>query len=291
MFNRSNGYNVLIDELVPPEKIWSKAPRYISIALTNACDLNCPFCYAPKHPASLNYDILTKWLIELDNNGCLGVGFGGGEPTLYKGFSKLCNFLARKTELAVSLTTHGHRLTNSLLKDLKHNVNFIRISMDGINARYEAIRECSFQSFLEILTKLQRDFLFGINYVVNSDTIGDLNKAIEIAEKFSASEFLLLPEVGYGRGKEIDELTYKKLKKWVSSYTGKIPLTISENQVEGMDVCNPFKDGENLSSYAHIDATGILKYNSYDEKGEKINTQSLISALENLKNNKKVMLQ
>lgn len=77
-FNRTTGINILVDEITPPTSMWSAAPRHVSVALTNACDLACSHCYAPKKPAMLVFDRLTSWLANLDTNGCIGVGFGGG---------------------------------------------------------------------------------------------------------------------------------------------------------------------------------------------------------------------
>ena len=97
LFNRATGSNILIDEIVPPPASWSLAPRHVSVALTNACDLSCPHCYAPKNFAALDLSKLVRWLIELDANGCLGVGFGGGEPTLYPELCELSSFVEQKT--------------------------------------------------------------------------------------------------------------------------------------------------------------------------------------------------
>src|SRR5271154_6506955 len=77
-FWRETGLNILLDEVRVPARLWSNAPRHISVALTNACDLSCDFCYAPKLSASLDVERVFAWLLELDANGCLGVGFGGG---------------------------------------------------------------------------------------------------------------------------------------------------------------------------------------------------------------------
>jgi len=41
IFNRMTGANILIDEISVPIAGWSSAPRQISVALTNACDLKC----------------------------------------------------------------------------------------------------------------------------------------------------------------------------------------------------------------------------------------------------------
>jgi hypothetical protein len=39
LFDRNSGLNVLFDEALVPKHRWSRAPRQVSIALTNACDL------------------------------------------------------------------------------------------------------------------------------------------------------------------------------------------------------------------------------------------------------------
>jgi hypothetical protein len=59
MFNRTTGLNVLLDELGAPGLVDS-APRQVSVALTNACDLACPHCHAPKNPAALNFKRLSS---------------------------------------------------------------------------------------------------------------------------------------------------------------------------------------------------------------------------------------
>ncbi|MEQ1144427.1 radical SAM protein [Acinetobacter soli] len=148
-FDRFTGLNILIDEVIPPENDWSKAPRQVSVALTNVCDLHCEFCYAPKVKASLQLDQLKRWIKELDQLGTLGIGFGGGEPTLYPHFSEICKYTANETELAVTFTTHGHRLTDTLLSNLKGNVHFIRISIDGVGQTYEGFRGRKFDRLIE----------------------------------------------------------------------------------------------------------------------------------------------
>ena len=112
LFNRNTGLNVLIDEIRVPTALHSRAPRQVSIALTNRCDLACVHCYAPKSRDELRFDEVARWLDELDENGTLAVGFGGGEPTLHAEFVKLCRYAAHETRLSVSLTTHGHHIDN-----------------------------------------------------------------------------------------------------------------------------------------------------------------------------------
>lgn len=282
IYNRDTGTNILVDEIILPPNSWSTAPRQVSIALTNVCDLACSHCYAPKSPATLALNKLTNWLIELDANGCVSVGFGGGEPTLYKRLVELCYYAVTRTNLAVTMTTHAHILSDRLLGELAGNLHFIRVSMDGVGSTYESIRHCPFDALITRIKAIRRVFKFGINFVVNSFTIGDLNAAVELAEDLGASEFLLLPEVPIGQGAGIDNETVNTLKKWVYGYNGSVPITVSEYGSDGLPTCNPFINENGLDAYAHIDAFGILKRTSYDLTGVTIRENGIMPALEKL---------
>lgn len=279
IFDRSTGANLLVDEVRVPPPLWSAAPRNVSVALTNACDLHCPYCYAPKGPAKLDADRLVVWLDELDSQGCLSVGFGGGEPTLCRHLPHLCRYVAQCTRLAVTFTTHGHRLDDSLAAELSGNVHFIRVSMDGVGATYEALRGRCFPSLRERLATVRQLAPFGINFVVNSRTLPDLDAATTLAADHGAAEFLLLPEQPVrGRG-GIDSRTTQALGDWVNSYEGPIRLTVSEGGAAGLPICDPLVGEGGLRAYAHIDASGRLKRTSYDHSGVSIGFDGVMEAL------------
>ncbi|MGZ0707616.1 radical SAM protein [Coraliomargarita sp. W4R53] len=284
LFSRASGTNVLVDEIVPPEGMWSKAPRQVSIALTNSCDLSCSYCFAPKTRATLNFDPLIAWLDELDANGTIGVGFGGGEPTLYRRFAELCQYASQNTNLAVTFTTHGHHLNDMLLAKLKGHVHYIRVSMDGIGATYERLRRRSFESLTQRLNAIREISAFGINYVVNSDTLPEIDDAVQFAETAGASEFLLLPEQPVKGHGGISPKNMNSLQKWVERYTGKLRLSVSENGSEGLPTCNPFKNETTLQAYAHIDAHAVLKPTSYSPSGISISNRNILTSLSELQN-------
>lgn len=284
LFARGSGVNLLIGEIVPPKSMWAAAPRQVSIALTNTCDLSCSYCFAPKTHAALAFDRIASWLNELDANGTIGVGFGGGEPTLYHRFAELCAYTSRNTGLAVTFTTHGHHLDETLLAQLRGNVHFARVSMDGIGTTYERLRGRSFDVLAQRLTALKEIVPFGINYVVNSCTLPDIDSAAEFAERVGASEFLLLPEQAVnGRGGIADE-TAQKLREWVESYSGGMRLAVSEKGADGMPTSDPFENETGLLAYAHIDADGVLKPSSYALQGTLIDSRGVLIALAELLN-------
>ncbi len=276
-FDRVTGLNVLLDEITVPADCLSLAPKYVSIALTNLCNLKCSHCYAPKNNSSLEFELLKVWLKELDDNGTLGVGFGGGEPFLYKNIAELCEYVSSDTTLALSITTHGHFLTEELVSQLKGKVNFYRLSMDGIGETYEKIRGRSFQQFTDKVKIISRNSKFGINFVVNEKTINDLDNALSFAESVGAFEFLLLPQVKTPNEESISIEQLEKLKEWVNRKNCKIRLAISSSFAEGFPVCSFSESDQTQRRFLHIDASGTLKEASFNTEGVKIKSNIIES--------------
>jgi MoaA/NifB/PqqE/SkfB family radical SAM enzyme len=283
MFNRMTGLNILLDEVRVPPALWAVAPRHVSIALTNACDLTCSYCFAPKNPAVLDFERVADWLVELDVNGCLGIGFGGGEPTLYRRLVELCQYATKHTALAVTLTTHAHRLDDGLVTALAGSVHFVRVSMDGVGTTYEELRGRPFVAFRQRLEIIRSLAAFGINYVVNSRTLPDLDAASALAAEVGAAEFMLLPEQPVRGNGGIDDQTTQALQRWVNEYQGSVPITVSEVGSDGLPTCNPLPDECGLRAYAHIDAWGTLKRSSFDKYGVAISAHGVMRALRTLR--------
>lgn len=284
LFDRLSGLNILVDELRPKEAIWSTAPRQVSIALTNVCDLHCAYCYAPKHKASLHTDQVLGWLKELDTEGCLGIGFGGGEPTLHPDFVNICKRAAGETQLAVTFTTHGHRLTPQLAERLKGSIHFVRISVDGVGRTYEEQRGKQFASLLRGIESIATLAPFGINVVVNERTVAELDALSELAQEVGASELLLLPQQATSTVASMDGVVSRALQGWVSNYIGKVRLAVSEAGASGLPTCDPLPDERGLQAYAHIDASGMLRASSYSPACVKIEDAGALSALKRLRN-------
>lgn len=277
--------NILINEIPVPASLYSRAPRQVSIALTNRCDLACAHCYAPKSRHELRYDAVTGWLAELDASGTLGVGFGGGEPTLYPRFIELCQHAAHKTQLSVTFTTHGHHIDDAMADELRGNVHFIRLSMDGVGHTYETIRRRSFNDFLVHMKLVRTIASFGINFVVNEHTLPDLDEAVAIAADLGCSELLLLPQMATRRCSRVDDDTLQGLRRWVETYRGNIKLCINEGSSEGFPTCDPVAAERGLRAYAHVDAAGTLKPSSYHTTGVPIGAEGMLNAIDQLVHN------
>lgn len=282
VFDRRTGLNVLLDEVEPPERTWSAAPRQVSIAVTNACDLACSYCYAPKHRAVLEKVDLLRWMDELDQAGAFGVGFGGGEPTLYRHLPEVCAHAAENTDLAVTMTTHGLRWNADLISRLRGTVNFVRVSVDGVGSTYERLRGRSFTQLRDALDAIAGDFQWGMNTVINQDTVGDLDAIVAVAAEHGASELLLLPEQPTAGTTGAGEGTLRVLQSWVGAYTGPVPLATSAEAELGVPTADALPREVGLRSYAHIDASGTARTSSYAPSGVRIGEDGVIAALEQL---------
>ena len=286
LFDRESGLNVLFDEVKVPSRWHTPFPRFMSMALTNACDLRCSFCYAPKFTARLDSRAAVTWAAELDKGGCLGLGFGGGEPTLHPDFVSLCQRVAEETQLAVTFTTHGHRLTDDKVSRLAGAVHFMRISMDGVGETYTRIRNRPFGALIEKLALARKISPFGVNYVVNSNTVRDLDSAAKVAFDCGAFEMLLLPERPVAGKGGIDDLTRRLMVEWISRNSHLRLAISSAGPHEGIPIADPFPDeSDELIAYAHIDASRRLKVSSFSPRVVTVET-TVESALAELRKQK-----
>ncbi|TQS42772.1 radical SAM protein [Cryptosporangium phraense] len=279
LFDRATGMNILLDEVDVPMEQFARAPRYVSIALTNVCG----YCYAPKQAAALDLDRVVSWAVELDGAGCLGVGFGGGEPTAYRRFADLCARVAGTTSLAVTFTTHGHRITPGLADELRGSVHFARLSVDGVGETYERLRGRPFAAVTTAAARLRSIAPLGINTVVNSDTIEELDDLAAFAVDAGASELLLLPEQPTAAVAGISDADAGRLAQWIRASRLPLRLAISRSGLEESVPAVEVVPGEQpLDAYLHVDATGVLRRNSYAEVGVPVG-ESIMSAVQAFK--------
>lgn len=115
LFDRDTGTNVLIDN-AKTRGLKRAAPRMLQVAITNACDKDCSFCYRPMEAKNRwTFDDIVELAHVCDRWGVLEIAFGGGEPTLFPRFPELLREIWTTTGMCPSFTTHGKRLTPELL--------------------------------------------------------------------------------------------------------------------------------------------------------------------------------
>ena len=255
----------------------------VSFSLTNRCNLHCPHCFVAKGRSDLPFSLLTKWLVELDGNGCLEVGFGGGEPLLHPDFSAICGFVHSRTGMACTFTTNGTLLSEKMVESIRGNVDFCRISMDGWEQIHKRSRGVSFASLVSTIANVAGKIRVGVNYLVNDETVGDLERVAHLLASLSVEELLLLPEIGARGEILLSKSGISTLRGWVASYDGPLRLRGSERTcAEILPSVLPPGD-EALLRYVHVDADGIMKPDSFASAGVPIGSGSFLDAFQLLK--------
>jgi MoaA/NifB/PqqE/SkfB family radical SAM enzyme len=169
--------------------------------------------------------------------------------------------------------------------ELRGGVNFIRVSMDGIGHTYESIRRRSFHDLLARMKLVRTITSFGVNFVINEQTLPDLEEAVAIAADLGSCELLLLPQIATRRCSRVDDDTLQGLQRWVEAYRGSLRLCIDEGSAEGFPTCDPVAAERGLRAYAHVDAAGVLKPRSYHATGVPIGAEGVLSAINRLAHN------
>ncbi|MFZ5439196.1 MAG: radical SAM protein [Myxococcota bacterium] len=107
------------------------APRTVMVALTNACNKTCAFCYRPTDAASrFTFDGVLELARFLDDWGVLELTFGGGEPTIFPRFGELLRAIWAQTRLCPSFTTNGLRLRETgLLRTIRGAYGQLQLSV------------------------------------------------------------------------------------------------------------------------------------------------------------------
>ncbi len=156
LFDRQTGTNMLVANETT-RTLTRSAPRLVQVALTNACDKSCSFCYRPLDARSRwTFDGILDLARFCDRWGVLEITFGGGEPTLFPRFAQLLHEIWSQTRLCPSFTTHGGHLTPELLRAIRGAYGQLQVSV------YD---EDDTGAIIDLLVREKARF--GLNYLVS----------------------------------------------------------------------------------------------------------------------------
>lgn len=222
LFHRDSGLNVLLDgeETAHLRRI---APRTLLIAVTNACDLTCPFCYRDLQSRSLwRYDSLLRFCQEADEWGVLEVAFGGGEPMLFPRWAEFINELYDTTQLCVNFTTNGTRLTTDFLHQIEGKYGNIRLSLYVDNHWEDSIR-----------LLVEHGARFGVNWLITPAELPGLEAKFLHLLGMGVRDFLLISYKGTDRSLHVQPEHYPILSETVR----KLYIATSSLAQIKLDVC------------------------------------------------------
>lgn len=193
LFERDTGLNVLLEgeETAQFRRI---APRALLIAVTNACDLACPFCYRDLDARSeWDYASLLDFCQQADQWGVMEVAFGGGEPLLFPRWAEFIAELYATTRLSVNFTTNGTRLTADFLREIAGKYGQIRLSLYDTN---------NWRATLQLLA--ESGARFGVNWMITPPVVADFESQLAELIARGVRGILLISYKGSDRALHLD---------------------------------------------------------------------------------------
>jgi len=159
-FDRRTGTNVLVSG-EETKHVRREAPRQIQVALTNACNKTCGFCYRPLEAKSRwTFEELVELARSASDWGVLEMAFGGGEPTVFPRFAELLQTIWRETPMCPNFTTNGLRLTSEFLRAIRGSYGQLQLSV------YD---EDDTNGIIDLLVREEASF--GLNYLITPQRV------------------------------------------------------------------------------------------------------------------------
>lgn len=174
-------------------------PLHLTFFLTRRCNSRCPFCFylraadAPISPsAELSIDEIRKISFSLDT--LLWLAFSGGEIFLREELAEISRIFYRNNKPAIMLyPTNGmlpeliRERTEEILRSCPKSVIAVKLSLDGLGAAHDALRNTSgsFENtmhtyrLLEGLLSKHPHFELGVNTVFCAENQDAMDGIIE----------------------------------------------------------------------------------------------------------------
>ncbi len=177
---------------------------HVQLILTNKCNEHCNFCaYRCKgYSSSEEFDghdsiPLDKALEIVKDCSRLGVKAveltGGGEPTIYPGFDKVCQSLAGYG-IQFGVVSNGSFWPDKVLNAL-WNAAWVRVSIDCAKpSTYASLRGSTGETYLKVRENLRKlkqksSAILGVGFVVTKDNWSEILEAAIKAKEDGADNF------------------------------------------------------------------------------------------------------
>lgn len=197
------------------------APTYVTLFLTNKCNLRCIYCYAsggekagttiPRKVAKSAIDLIINNALS-KNQKSVGVGFhGGGEPTIaWKTLVECVEYARGRSseqglQLNLSIATNGI-ISAKKLRWIMDNFTSLNLSLDGTEEVQNYHRPLangggSFKRVIATVIRMnERNFPYGIRATVTAKSVARLDECVEfLASTCKAKSIHLEPTFTCGR--------------------------------------------------------------------------------------------
>ncbi|GAA0924129.1 StsB family radical SAM/SPASM domain sactipeptide maturase [Virgisporangium aurantiacum] len=191
---------------VPQVRAPEPTLRMVYYAITDGCNLRCPYCYASsarRLPGELAHEESIDLVDQVAAFGARLIIFTGGEPMLRKDLFTVAAH-ARGLGLRVNIITNGTRVLNeSIARRVAETFDEVTVSLDGGTAEtHDPTRgEGSFALTARALELLNdAGVVPTINHVVTSDNVGLVDQFAEFIGRLKVRQVRLMSHTEIGRG-------------------------------------------------------------------------------------------
>jgi len=175
-------------------KLINPTPIEASVKVTENCNSRCITCDVWK--SGVQPDLTTQELknifYQLKEIGIKIIGFTGGEPLLRNDIAKLVKEAKKITGAQVYIVTNGILLKKKAKEIIDAGVDWLAISLDGIEKTDEKIRGVSghFKMVIEGIEevkKIKKDFKINIGTTILKDNISEISELIKLCRKLGVT--------------------------------------------------------------------------------------------------------
>ncbi|MDE6604823.1 MAG: radical SAM protein [Clostridia bacterium] len=187
------------------------SPIMISLDVTNRCNFRCLHCFNESDANGKSAEFTDEEILDIakqmrDMNPMM-VCLCGGETTCRKNLLDIIHILSSGGSI-VSMVSNGYLINDSYAKKLKEaNINFVQISVDGINKyQHDTFRQkCgAFDHAINAIKELKKqDLHVATSLVPNKMNWNHISEYIEMCKSLHVDEIRIMPYIPIGRGSKV----------------------------------------------------------------------------------------
>lgn len=221
-------------------------PSFAALELTKRCPLSCIYCYADAESAESGLEMdrsrLTALLDEIVDLGIIRVQLTGGEPTSYKYFPDVIEFLTRAKIYSVVITNgmNSDNKTLAALSKLSNHHGRIQVSLDGPEAVHNKYRKNN-TSYSKAIEMIKWAISKGIEVDVASTLVSQspeqLREVCRLLKSLGVHTYRIGFLINQGRGSKLSKTDIKLILPELlavkdSEQTDSFRIAIDEEQDE-----------------------------------------------------------
>lgn len=202
------GWVIYVDGNRPRLEYSEVRLRQVYYAITDGCNLRCPYCYASslnRLPGELSTEESMDLVSQIAEMGAQQIIFTGGEPTLRKDLFPIVEH-ALDLGLTANIITNGTLIKNAAMAQrFAELFNMVTISLDGSTAEsHDRTRGKGSFATTHRALKLLNDagVVPQINHIVTSDNVQELEAFATFMEGLKIGSIRLMSHNNLGRGVE-----------------------------------------------------------------------------------------